>query len=146
MSANAVVIPAEQEQELSSRAQIVVSRLRAIQVTDQDSCDWAGVELKKAQEQIKIIEAFFGPMKKQASDLHKTICAREKAMLEPITVADKQTRDSLAEWLDKKAREDRARDAAQNEEARKREEADRKLAAENAKSLGASEEAVQQIL
>jgi hypothetical protein len=72
------------------------------------------------------IADFFAPMKKAAADSHKQICAKEKSVLGPLELAEKQAKGVLLAFQrvedDKRRAEERKLQAEADERARKERE------------------------
>lgn len=120
--------PAEQEQILNEQVTEIESRAKAIVVeSEKDYTDAAefGRMLKQHSSDVK---EFWKPLKEAAHKAHAEICAKEKAMLQPLVNAEKILKQSMGAYIAEQERkrreaEEAARKAAQAEIDRKMQEA-----------------------
>jgi hypothetical protein len=147
---SSVAVPEAAVQQFSKEAELIVSELRAIEVTDQDSYNLAADALARRAGFKKRIVEFFRPMKEQADKLHKTICSNERLILTGPggvhDLAEQATRTNMSRWWNKKEDERRKEDLRLAAEQKTRDDAARATAAATAEQLWASPEAVQHVL
>lgn len=110
-------------------------------VSSDKEFDEAGRFGRLLKSKMAEVSEFFSPMKKAAHDAHKQICAREKAMLEPLKRAEGILKKAMGAYALQKEQERKAAEEAARERAR--EEAERKLAESiEAESVGDEEAAL----
>ena len=86
--------------------------------------------VKTIKESASKVTEFFKPMKDSAYKAHKSVCDREKGMLKPLQMAEKEVKGKIGEWTREQDRirlekEAEMRRQAEAESARKLEEAAR---------------------
>ena len=113
------------EAALVERGSEVVERARAMSITTHDEYKMAAEMLTNLKAQIKAVKDYWKEPKETAAAAHKKIVAREKAMLDPLTLAETTLKTGMAEFQ-RKIEEERRR--AEAEARRKQmEEAERLL-------------------
>jgi len=86
------------ENSLELRAKEYLMECDALEVTDKDSYDVAGVIITVGKDLEKRIKEFFGPMKKKAHEAWKTICATEKEHLDPVVKESGVLKRKQSDW------------------------------------------------
>jgi ribosomal protein S17E len=135
------LVPDKHNEEIALSRSVTAIELEAESIvieTDEDYSAAAefGRKVKRAAAEVT---EFFKPMKDDAHRAHKTICDREKAMLTPLTNAEKVLKNtiggySLRKERERKAAEEAARRAAQEEANRRLAEAAEQEKAGNAEA------------
>lgn len=124
-----------QEQELSVQTNLTMAQATDIMVVNAESYQFATEFLKTVKATAKSIEAYWKEPKQKANDAWKSIVAKEKEMLTPLTSAENIVKLKMSVYADEQKRIERELQAKQ-EEARKI-EADRLMAeAANAETNG----------
>lgn len=137
----AVVVPKSEASALATRAKRIALELSAIEVADQETYERAAERLRRIAEWKRRVLEFFRPMKEQAYRLHRTICERERKILAPVEAAEQQARQALSAWSEEQERRQREMELAAAQDRRRSQKQLRRLAAQNARALGASEQA-----
>jgi hypothetical protein len=134
----------EVEENLAQQSSALEVRAKGMVINSDDDFQSAADFAKQIKSQSVAIKEFFEPMKNAAYTAHKQICDREKAMLQPLTVAEKVIKTNMGAYQQKKEEERRKAEA----EMRRlmQEEANRKLAeslkAESAGDKGTADAAL----
>lgn len=120
--------PAEEEKALSQSVSEIEKMASAIVINSEDDYKSAAEFGRMLKQRIAQVTEFFAPMKKAAHEAHKNICDREKAMLDPLKNSEATTKARMSNWfMDqekiRRAEEERLRKQAEEEAARKLEEA-----------------------
>jgi hypothetical protein len=111
--------------DLESTAESLAVRVRqTAAVTDRISLEQARTDREMIGALMLRVAEFFRPMKAMAHQLHATICAREKEILEPLARVDREKVDAIKAFNDAEERE-RRRLEAEESGRRKREEESR---------------------
>jgi len=116
------------EAEIQQEVSIVETQAKALSITTDEEYGQAAEFGKQIKTQAKTVMDFFKPMKDSAHQAHKTICDREKKMLQPLQEAEKEIKRNIADYLRKKEKERleleaKMRKAAEEERERQLEEA-----------------------
>jgi hypothetical protein len=132
-----------------TEAEQLSSQLRAIQVIDQDTCDFAGQVLRQRADFKDRVAEFFKPMKREAKNLHDTVSQSEKFVLGGLNgvdeLAEQNARTNISKWIQDQERIQKQRDIDNAAAQRKLDDEARELAAKHAEVHGAGPEAVAQI-
>lgn len=140
---SAVLTP---EVQLEQRAASLPEQARALQIVDRPSFELAADRLRGVVELRREIEAHHAPMKQKAFEAHRTICAAERKLLEPVAEAERILKSGIGAW------ELQQRRLREEEERLIREEAEREqaelieAAAVEAEAQGATVEEVAAII
>lgn len=110
------------EKDLEKEIAPVLSVAREIVVKDSATYEMAGQSVKELTSLEKKIKEFWAPEKEMASKLHKSLVAKEKAMLDPVGVEKSAKVSSMRAWQDEQERARRAAQALAEAEAKKRAE------------------------
>ena len=114
------------EDELTRSVSAVEARANAVIVTNdieyQEAAEFGRMLKQKSSE----VAEFFKPLKDAAHKTHKQICDREKAMLKPITAAEKVVKAAMGKYVTDKLMEQQRLEAQLRQQAL--EESDRLLA------------------
>lgn len=107
-----------EENELTDGTRALVDRCAGV-VAIRTATDYhvAGELLKHAAAFVKEVKSYFAPLKKQASDMHKSICAKEAAALADAESASQRVRKLMADYQteqERAARMEKERIEAQN--------------------------------
>lgn len=115
----------DMEQQLEQTGLSTVEQARAITVRNNEDYQRAGEFIRDIKTRAGDVVAYWKEPKSAAAKAHKDICAREKAMLEPLTQAESIIKQTMMAYSRKVADEERkAREEAMRKQ---REEADRLL-------------------
>lgn len=112
--------PNEKEGAIKKEVSIIEARAKEFVIND-DATYQAAVDFGRTiQTKTADVKDFFKPMKDAANKVHKEICAREKAILEPLDSAKKILQKTVGDYQfeqERKRREEEelARKAAQEE-------------------------------
>ena len=135
----AVIIDETGDQEQALTTQVTEVERKAMNFVIQTDDDYQDADLFGSQikTQTKKVQDFFKPVKDQANQAHKAICARENAMLTPLKNAEKILKKTMADYhmeqeRKRRAAEEAARRAAEAEAERMLKEAAAAEAAGNA--------------
>lgn len=116
----AIAVPDEKEGEIKNEVSVIEAKASEVVITDDESYQSAVEFGRMIQTKTTEVKDFFKPMKDVANKAHKEICAREKAMLEPLEAAKKVLQQTVGAYQfeqERKRREEEelARKAAQEE-------------------------------
>lgn len=126
MTTEAIEVPAVQI-DTQQQVERVISWAKELKVTTATEYQLAVETIKQFKSLKNGIVAFFAPSKRQADDLHKTICTNEARFVKPLTEAENIAKDEIKRYLE-------AEERKRVEEQRKLQaEQDAKAAAERAK-------------
>lgn len=115
----------DMEQQLTAAGLSTVEQARAITISSNDDYQLAGEFIRDIKTRAGDVVAYWKDPKSAAAKAHKDICAREKAMLEPLNQAEAIIKQTMMTYTRKVAEEERK---AREEALRKqREEAERLL-------------------
>ncbi len=107
------------EAELENEIAPALSVAREIVVVDAASYELAGQTVKDLTGIEKKIKEFWAPEKEMASKLHKSLVAKEKAMLAPVEEEKSAKVQSMRKWADEQERLRREAQAKAEAEAKK---------------------------
>lgn len=118
----------EQEKTLSKQVTEIEFQASAITIESEDDYQNAAGFGRMLKQRTSDVKEFWKPMKDAAHKAHAEICSKEKAMLQPLTNAEKILKNTMGAYVaeqDRKRREaeEAARRAAQEEVNRKMQEA-----------------------
>jgi hypothetical protein len=134
-------LPAVQDAETERHAPVVETAL-AVVVDSNDALEECNGFLVGVVRAIKSVEDVFKEPKRETNGAHKSVCAAEKKVLEPLRQAEKHLRGEGSRWAMKVERERLAALRAQAEEQERRAvEARERAAAEEEVRLAAAVEA-----
>lgn len=118
----------EQEKTLSKQVTEIEFQASAITINNEEDYQNAAGFGRMLKQRTSDVKEFWKPMKDAAHKTHAEICSKEKAMLQPLTNAEKILKNTMGAYIaeqDRKRREaeEAARRAAQEEVDRKMQEA-----------------------
>ena len=118
----------EQEKTLSKQVTEIEFQASAITIASEEDYQNAAGFGRMLKQRTSDVKEFWKPMKDAAHKAHAEICSKEKAMLQPLTNAEKILKNTMGVYVaeqDRKRREaeEAARRAAQEEVDRKMQEA-----------------------
>lgn len=118
----------EQEKTLSKQVTEIEFQASAITIASEEDYQNAAGFGRMLKQRTSDVKEFWKPMKDAAHKAHAEICSKEKAMLQPLTNAEKILKNTMGAYVaeqDRKRREaeEAARRAAQEEVDRKMQEA-----------------------
>lgn len=118
----------EQEKTLSKQVTEIEFQASAITIKSEEDYQNAAGFGRMLKQRTSDVKEFWKPMKDAAHKAHAEICSKEKAMLQPLTNAEKILKNTMGAYVaeqDRKRREaeEAARRAAQEEVDRKMQEA-----------------------
>lgn len=118
----------EQEKTLSKQVTEIEFQASAITIASEEDYQNAAGFGRMLKQRTSDVKEFWKPMKDAAHKAHAEICSKEKAMLQPLTNAEKILKNTMGAYVaeqDRKRREaeEIARRAAQEEVDRKMQEA-----------------------
>ena len=113
------------QNELTTKAELMRSEAMAVKVQNNGDFEDAGYMRREIKTTMQKITAYWKPKKEQAHQLHKSLVAAEKDMLQPLEAADKIID---AEMLGYHREQEKIRLDAQRERERLEAEAQRKTA------------------
>lgn len=118
----------EQEKTLSKQVTEIEFQASAITIESEEDYQNAAGFGRMLKQRTSDVKEFWKPMKDAAHKAHAEICSKEKAMLQPLTNAEKILKNTMGAYVaeqDRKRREaeEAARRAAQEEVNRKMQEA-----------------------
>lgn len=87
-----------QEQQFEQTALSVRDAAKAIKIVDQASYDVAAEKFKGVAQLEKEIIAHHKPMKEAAHKAHRTVCDKEKELLEPVQEAKRALSRKIGGW------------------------------------------------
>lgn len=112
----------------------ILDQIQEITINNDEDNIKAGNFLKLIKPVIKNIKGYWKPLKESAKKAHSDLCAREKAMLEPLESAETEIKAKISVYIteqeEKAKKEQEALRKAQEEEAFKQLEEAEKLKAE----------------
>lgn len=123
-----------QEVKQQQESNLAIQYANDMVITDNESYEVAGNWLRDLKTYTKKVQEYWKPIKEQAHKAWKSICEKEKAILDPINKAEAIVKQKMAEYQ----RQQEAKERAMREELerRQREEAERLL--KEAKEKGAA--------
>ena len=110
-----------QLQVIENEQKSILDNMKEITISNDEDNIKAGNFLKQIKPVIKNIKEYWKPLKESAKKAHSDLCAREKAMLEPLELAETQIKAKMSVYI-----------TEQEEKARKQQEALRKAQEEEA--------------
>ena len=118
----------EREEALSQEVTDIEFQAGAITIDTEDDYKEAAQFGRLLKQRTSEVKEFWKPIKEAAHKAHAEICAREKAMLQPLSNAEKILKQTMGSYIDEQERirreaEEAARRAAQAEAERKLREA-----------------------
>ncbi len=118
--APAVAVPDEKEGVIKKEISVIEAKAGEVVIVDEESYQSAVEFGRMIQTKAAEVKDFFKPMKDAANKAHKEICAREKAMLEPLDSAKKILQKTVGDYQFEQERirreaEEAAKKAAQEE-------------------------------
>jgi len=119
----------------------LVTRARDLHIIDVTEYQRGAEMLKAAKTIASNIAAEFSDPKQRAHEAHKSICALESKLLEPLKTAEQVIKRKLAEWTEEQERASRVEEARLRDLARKQDEERRMAEALLLEEEGATEEA-----
>lgn len=135
------------EESVRDEANAIVLGSTAIVIVDQATYDAAAAFLtERIKPAIKKVEEYFDPDIAQAHSLHKSLCNKKKALVDPLVAAENKVKAGVLDFA-RKAEEERLRIQRELEDkARKEQEEAILQTAIQAEEHGATEEEKQTIL
>lgn len=120
------MIDKDTEKTLKEAGTLMIREASGLSIQSDADYEDAGKVLVEIKTRMKQVSDYWSPLKKNASEAHKALCAREKEMLDPL----KKAEDIIKKTMVSYQQEAQRRRAAEEAEARRRqqEEADRLLA------------------
>jgi hypothetical protein len=125
--------------ELAAQSTALATRLAGTAITDRPSLEQAVIDRQVIGATIARVEEFFAPFKQMAHRLHRALCDRESAILEPLVVIDGEKKRAISAY---KAEQDRLRREEERRQAEIRRREDEATAAAEAAQLEAAGETV----
>ena len=118
----------EQEKTLSKQVTEIEFQASAITIASEEDYQNAAGFGRMLKQRTSDVKEFWKPMKDAAHKAHAEICSKEKAMLQPLTNAEKILKNTMGAYVAEQGRkrreaEEAARRAAQEEVDRKMQEA-----------------------
>lgn len=118
----------EREEALSQEVTDIEFQAGAITIDNEDDYKEAGQFGRLLKQRTAEVKDFWKPLKEAAHKAHAEICAREKAMLQPLSNAEKILKQTMGAYISEQERirreaEEAARRAAQAEAERRLQEA-----------------------
>lgn len=116
----AVINSAPAEAVLNASIGAIEIQTALLSITNQDEYQKAAEFGRNVKKVISDVKDFWKPLKDSAHKTHQNICAREKAMLEPLNYAEKLIKTSMGEYIrvqemNRKAAQEAAKQAIQAE-------------------------------
>lgn len=110
----------------------IIDLSESLMVVNNQSLDIAKGEIRGIKTLREEIISVFGPMKEKAFQTHKEICAKEKQFLDPLDTTEGIIKKKIAEYLDdcertRRAEEQRLREQAEKEKAKRLEKINQKI-------------------
>lgn len=118
------IMQPSQEQEMKISNELIKSDASSITITNDTQYQETGDFARSIKSKIKTIKDYFAPMKEGAHRVHREICNREKAMLDPLVRAESICKANMSDYLQKK-----------QDEAKKQAELMRRIAKEEAEKM-----------
>jgi len=109
--------------QLQQETNLAVIKASELAITDNKSFELAGAMLVELKTYAKRVEEYWAEPKKSAYKAWKDICAKEKAMLDPLEKAEKTIKTKMGEYQRQQEAKERA--IREELERRQREEAER---------------------
>lgn len=87
-----------EQQALTTETTAVVARARAFAVATNDEYQEAGAFLTDIKRAVKKVTEFFADSKAKAAAAHKAVCDNEKALLDPLKLAEGALKGTMAAY------------------------------------------------
>jgi len=123
--------------DLATSTTALAARLADVAIVTQADADQAVRDRQLLNDQRKTVVDYFAPIKQMAYKLHRKICDRETAILQPLDARDRAISRGLVDW---KAAADRIRQEEEQAEQQRRHQEQQAAALHEAAALEAGGE------
>jgi len=141
MTTTALALP--EPERLAHEARSWPDRARDLDVTDDETYEFASAMILGIKELRQQIEIYHAPLKEAAHRAHRKICDAERGLLAPLVEADGIVVPKITAFLQRKEQERRIQEAQAREAQRRIEDEQRAAEARSLQAAGESEAAAQ---
>ena len=107
-----VTSPEHRAAELANEVSYIEKKAGEVVIRDNDDYELAGEFGKELKRKAAQVTEFFKPMKEQAHQAHKAICDREKAVLAPLSNAERVIKAKMSAYVTEQERKHKEQEEA----------------------------------